>query len=167
MRGGVRLGVDVGEVRIGVARCDPAGTLAVPVETVRRGPGDLDRLVELATESDAVEVVAGLPVSLSGDEGPAARSVREFATELAHALAPVPLRLVDERLSTVGAQQRFREQGLSTRSTRARIDQAAAAIILQGALDAERTTGSPPGFVVGDKAKARRKRLRRGRTVSE
>ncbi|MFD2081030.1 putative holliday junction resolvase [Actinopolymorpha cephalotaxi] len=148
MRGGVRLGVDVGDVRIGVARCDPSGFLAVPVETVRRGAGDFDRLAALAEESEAVEVVVGLPVSLSGREGPAAAKAREFAGELAERLAPVPVRLFDERLSTVGAQQGFRAQGRSTKSTRDRIDQAAAAVILQNALDTERSTGKPPGSTV-------------------
>ncbi|HZC27661.1 MAG TPA: Holliday junction resolvase RuvX [Actinopolymorphaceae bacterium] len=148
MRSGVRLGVDVGDVRIGVARSDPAGTLAVPQETVRRGPGDLDRLAALVAEAEAIEVIVGLPVSLSGREGPAARKAREFARLLAARLGPVPLRLVDERLSTVSAQQAFHAQGLSTRKTRERIDQAAAAIILQNALDVERSTGSPPGSAV-------------------
>ncbi|WP_020573707.1 Holliday junction resolvase RuvX [Actinopolymorpha alba] len=151
MRGGVRLGVDLGEVRIGVARSDPSGLLAVPVETVPRGEGDLDRLAALVAEVEAVEVVVGLPVSLSGGEGPAAQKVRDFARELAVHVAPVPIRLVDERLSTVSAQQGFREQGLSIRRTRSRIDQAAAAIILQSALDAERSTGKPPGIIVGQR----------------
>lgn len=148
MRGGVRLGVDVGDVRIGVARCDPSGYLAVPVETVRRGPGDFDRLAALTAESEAMEVVVGLPVSLSGREGPAAAKARDFAGQLAERVAPVPVRLFDERLSTVGAQQGFRAQGRSTRSTRDRIDQAAAALILQNALDTERSTGKPPGSTV-------------------
>jgi putative Holliday junction resolvase len=148
MRGGVRLGVDLGEVRIGVARSDPAGQLAVPLETVRRGRGDLDRIAALAAEVEAVEVVFGLPVSLSGGEGPAARKAREFARKLARRVRPATLRLVDERLSTVSAQRGFRDQGLSTRRTRGHIDQAAAAIILQSALDTERSTGSPPGVLV-------------------
>ncbi len=72
MRRGVRLGVDAGSVRIGVARSDPAGILASPLETVRNGKGDIDRIVELAAENEAVEVIVGLPTSLSGREGPAA-----------------------------------------------------------------------------------------------
>lgn len=163
MRGGVRLGVDVGEVRIGVARSDPSGTLAVPLETVRRGPGDLDRIAALAVEAEAVEVVVGLPVSLSGKEGPAADKARAFARDLARRLDPLPVRLVDERLSTVSAHQAFRAQGLSTRSTRGRVDQAAAAIILQNALDAERSTGAPPGAVVSARATSERKRTENGK----
>ena len=90
MRHGVRLGVDVGSVRIGVARSDPRGVLATPVETVRRGKGDLDRIAAIAAEHEAIEVVVGLPTSLSGREGRAAELAREFATRLAVRLAPTP-----------------------------------------------------------------------------
>nr|WP_267595408.1 Holliday junction resolvase RuvX [Carbonactinospora thermoautotrophica] len=148
VRPGVRLGVDVGTVRIGVASCDPHGLLATPVETVRRGRGDLNRIARLVTELGAIEVVVGLPRSLSGREGPAAQAAREFAARLARRIAPVPVRLVDERLSTVTAQRGMHEVGVSSRKGRAVIDQAAAVVILQSALDAERTAGSPPGQIV-------------------
>ena len=91
-RPGVRLGVDVGDVRIGVARSDPSGLIATPVETVRRGAGDLARLRALVEEEGAVEVVIGLPRSLSGGEGPAAAKVRVFAAQVAEAVAPAPVR---------------------------------------------------------------------------
>jgi putative Holliday junction resolvase len=142
---GVRLGVDVGEVRIGVAQSDPAGVLAVPVETVRRGPGDLGRLAALVRAAAAVEVVVGLPRSLSGREGPAAHRVREFATRLAAAIAPVPVRMVDERLTTVTAERVLRERGRRGTRRRAVVDQAAAVVILQNALDTERSSGTAPG----------------------
>jgi putative Holliday junction resolvase len=152
VRRGVRLGVDVGTVRIGVARCDPDGVLATPVETVARGRGDLARLAEIMRDESAIEVVVGLPRSLSGTEGPAARHVREFAAELATGLAPVPVRLVDERLSTVSAGRGFRDVGVSQRASRTVVDQAAAVIILQTALDTERASGRPPGdLVAGDR----------------
>jgi putative Holliday junction resolvase len=147
VRPGVRLGVDVGEVRIGVARSDASGLIATPVETVRRGGGDLARLAALATEEEAVEVVLGLPRSLSGAEGPAAAKARRFAHELAGHLA-VPVRLVDERLSTVTAEAVLREQGRKGARRRAVVDQAAAVVILQNALDTERATGVAPGEVV-------------------
>lgn len=153
MRPGARLGVDVGTVRIGVARCDAAGLLATPVETVPRGRGDLARIRSLAAEYDAVEVLVGLPRSLSGGEGPAARAARSFATALAGAVAPLPVRLVDERLSTVSAERDLRAAGVSGRRGRSRrsavVDQAAAVVILQTALDTERTSGRPPGELVG------------------
>ncbi len=145
MRDGVRLGVDVGTVRIGVAASDSAGILASPVETVRRGKGDIDRIRAIAAERAAAEIVVGLPRSLSGQEGPAASAVREFARILARKLAPIPVRLVDERLTTATALRDMRASGVSEKRGRAVVDQAAAAIILQTALDAERTGGEPPG----------------------
>lgn len=148
MRHGVRLGVDPGDARIGVARSDPSGLLATPVETVPRGDGDLARLRTLAEEEQAVEVVVGLPRSLSGGEGPAARRVREFAAALAREVAPLPVRLCDERLSTISAESMLREQGRKGKARRAVVDQAAAVVILQHALDTERTRGTAPGELV-------------------
>lgn len=149
VRPGRRLGVDVGAVRIGVATSDPRGLLATPVETVRRGTGDIERLVELAVEHGVVEVVVGLPLSLSGGSGPAAAGVREFVAGLVAGLdasgTDVPVRLVDERLTTVSAERVLREQGATGKRGRAVVDQAAAVVILQHALDAERATGRPPG----------------------
>lgn len=147
-RTGVRIGVDVGSVRIGVAACDPAGVLATPVETVRRGRGDLDRIAEIAGERSAVEVVVGLPRSLSGAEGPAAEQARSFANALARRVAPRPVRLVDERLTTVSATKAMRESGVSVKAGRGSVDQAAAVVILQDALDRERTSGSAPGEMI-------------------
>ncbi|HET7326915.1 MAG TPA: Holliday junction resolvase RuvX [Nocardioidaceae bacterium] len=148
MRAGVRLGVDVGDARIGVAASDPSGLIAVPVETVRSGAGDLSRLAALAGEHSAVEVVVGLPRSLSGREGPAATKVREVAGRIARRVAPVPVRLVDERMTTVTAEQVLRDRGKKGAKRRAVVDQAAAVVILQHALDSERATGSAPGEIV-------------------
>lgn len=148
MREGVRLGVDVGDVRIGVARSDDAGIMAVPLETVRKSPQAVDRLAALADENRAVEVVVGWPRSLAGHEGPAAKKARTFARQLARRVHPVPVRLVDERMSTVEALAGYREAGMSTRRTRSRVDKAAAAIILQSALDRERNTGVAAGELV-------------------
>lgn len=148
MRHGVRLGLDPGDARVGVARSDPSGFLATPLETVRRGGGDLRRLAVLVRETGAVEVVVGLPRSLSGGEGPAAAKVRRFATGLARRIAPVPVRLCDERLTTVSAESVLREQGRKGRSRRAVVDQVAAVVILQHALDTERNLGTPPGEIL-------------------
>lgn len=144
----MRLGIDPGSARIGVARCDPDGLLATPLDTVPRGPGDLDRLVRLALEHDALEVIVGLPTSLSGREGAAAASARVFAEALAGRLLPIPVRLVDERFTTVLAHEALRQGGKGTRARRQVVDQAAAALLLQGALDAERAGGRPPGEIV-------------------
>ena len=148
MRHGVRLGVDPGDARIGIARSDPTGFLATPVETVRRGKGDLRRIARLAAEHEAVEVVVGLPRSLSGREGPAAVKTRAWADTLAAVVAPVPVRLVDERLTTLSAEAMLRDRGVTGRQRRAVVDQAAAVVILQQALDTERATGTPPGEVI-------------------
>lgn len=148
MRNGVRLAVDVGEVRIGVAACDPSGLIAVPVETVRRGQGDLARLAALAEDYAAIEIVVGLPRSLSGREGPAATKARDLAGRIARAVAPLPVRLFDERMTTVTAEQVLRDRGRKGPSRRAVVDQAAAVVILQHALDSERATGSAPGEIV-------------------
>ena len=157
MRPGTRLGVDVGEVRVGVAASDRSGLLATPVETLPRGDDDLRRLVDLVAEHEAVEVVVGLPRSLSGQEGPAAAKARAYAEELVAALAVAgsgaTVRLCDERMSTVTATHQLREQGgrgkKHGKKRRAVVDQAAAVVILQNALDTERATGAPPGEQVG------------------
>lgn len=149
MRRGVRIALDIGDARIGVASSDPHGILATPVETVHRGPGDLDRIAALAAELEAFEIVVGLPRSLSGGEGPAAVKIRETA-ELVRAKvqagnADTAVRLVDERFTTVTAERMLRERGKKGSKRRAVVDQAAAVVILQHALDLERETGNPPG----------------------
>jgi putative Holliday junction resolvase len=144
------MGIDVGSVRIGVAVSDPDCILATPVETVRRDRTDrhLRRLVQLVTELEAVEVVVGLPRSLSGEEGPAAVKARTFAEHLAARIAPVPVRLQDERLTTVSAETMLRDRGKKGAERRAVVDQAAAVLILQHALDTERATGRAGGEIV-------------------
>jgi putative Holliday junction resolvase len=149
MRSGVRVAIDVGDARIGVAVSDPDGVLAVPLETVRRGSGDLERLAEIVQAHRAVEVVVGLPTSMSGREGPAAAKVRQSAQEIGDRVAPVPVRLVDERMTTVTAERVLRDRGKKGAKRRAVVDQAAAVVILQYALDSERATGSAPGEALG------------------
>ena len=148
MRPGVRLAVDVGSARIGVARSDPGGLLASPLTTVTRGRGDLDSLAGLAVGHDAVEIIVGLPTGLSGREGPSAADARTFAAALAGRLAPRPVRLVDERFTTVLAHKALRQGGRDGRERRAVVDKTAAALLLQGALDTERSTGRPAGQLV-------------------
>ncbi|MFJ9389469.1 Holliday junction resolvase RuvX [Nocardioides sp. NPDC101246] len=152
MRHGVRLGLDPGDARIGVARSDPTGFLATPLETVKKGRGDLARLqeivAEIAEESMMLEVVVGLPRSLKGGENPATAKVRDFAASLARRVAPVPVRLVDERLTTVSAEAMLRDRGRKGQDRRAVVDMAAAVVILQHALDSERASGTAPGEIV-------------------
>ncbi|MGN0064401.1 MAG: Holliday junction resolvase RuvX [Nocardioides sp.] len=148
MRFGKRLGIDPGDARIGVAVSDPTGFLATPVETVRRGKGDLRRIQRIAEEQEVVEIVVGLPRSLSGAEGPAAVKTREFAQQLARRVAPVPVRLCDERLTTVSAEAMLRDRGKKGAKRREVVDQAAAVLILQNALDTERSSDRAPGEIV-------------------
>ena len=158
MRRGVRLGVDVGTVRVGIARSDADGILATPVRTLARSgalgypdenDADIAEVADLVQELDVIEVVIGLPRTLAGREGAAALQVRQYAGVLTRCIAPVPVRLVDERLSTVDAHRALRESGVAGRRTRAIVDQMAAVIILQSALDEERSSGRPPGGPVG------------------
>lgn len=151
---GSRLAVDVGSVRVGVAASDPDGLVATPVETLARDnrrpapsalPADLARLVDEVAERSAAVVYVGLPRHLSGQEGAASAAARAYAVTLAQAIAPVPVRLVDERMSTVSAHQALRAAGRSSRHHRQVVDQAAAVVILQTALDAESATGHRPG----------------------
>lgn len=147
----MRIGVDVGSVRVGVAASDAGGLLATPVETLPRddsGSADLVTLGALVEEREALEVIVGLPRSLSGGEGAAAQAARAYASRLAAVVAPVPVRLVDERLSTVTAHAALRSSGVRERKGRKVVDQAAAVVILQLALDTERSSGRPPGELV-------------------
>ncbi|MEN3305172.1 MAG: putative pre6S rRNA nuclease [Micromonosporaceae bacterium] len=135
---GARLGIDVGKVRIGVAVSDPDGILATPLVTLARGQGDLSRLAGLVREHGAIEVIVGLPVNLAGREGPAALDTRKYVESLAQVIAPVPIHLSDERMSTVVASRRLSERGVRGRRQRAVVDQAAAVEILQVWLDSRR-----------------------------
>jgi putative Holliday junction resolvase len=146
-RRGIRLGIDVGRARVGVARSDPDGVLAVPVETVPRKGESVRRIAAIATEYDAFEVLVGLPLNLRGEDTPSTTDARGFAEALAVAL-PMPVRLVDERLSTVSAHSVLREAGRSQRDSRSIVDQVAAVVLLQQALDVERKSGEPAGPAV-------------------
>jgi putative Holliday junction resolvase len=150
MRTGVRLGLDVGTVRIGVARSDVAGILATPLATLQRGEGAfLSSLVDLCEELSVVEVIVGLPLALSGSMTASTRDALDVATTL-QANISVPVRLIDERLTTVSAHSALRLTGKKQRTTRSVIDQVAAVMILQQALDSEKSTGLFPGKLIAD-----------------
>ena len=140
---GRRLGVDVGTVRVGVALSDATGFLASPLETLRRAKdeSDLDRLAALVVEHEVVEVVVGDPRHLSGASGASAADAGAYAGSLATRIGDVPVRLVDERLSTVTAASHLRARGIDARRQRSVIDQEAAVVILQSHLDRSRTAG--------------------------
>jgi putative Holliday junction resolvase len=134
------MGVDVGTVRVGLALSDPTGTLASPLETLKRAKdgSDLDRLVSLVVEHEVTEVVVGEPVHLSGASGTSAADAGAYAQALADRIPDVPVQLIDERLSTVTAASHLREGGIDSRKQRSVIDQAAAVVILQQFLDGRR-----------------------------
>jgi putative Holliday junction resolvase len=137
----------VGKARVGVARCDPDGMLATPVETVPRSDASIGRIVELAREYEVVELMVGLPLNMRGEDTASTTDAREFAAALATA-STVPVRLIDERLSTVSAHAVLRDSGRSQRSSRSIVDQVAAVVLLQHALDVEKSTGRPAGSPV-------------------
>ncbi|QDW63460.1 Holliday junction resolvase RuvX [Oerskovia sp. KBS0722] len=160
---GARLGVDVGSVRVGLAASDPDGLIATPVETLPRDtkttpsapddavatfPSDVARIATEVEERGARVVYIGLPRHLSGAEGAATASARAYAGLVARAVAPVPVHLVDERMTTVSAHQALRASGRAGRKQRSVVDQAAAVIILQTALDRERSAGARAGEYV-------------------
>ncbi len=151
---------------MGLAASDADGVLATPVVTLPRDhdhESDLRAIAREALERRAVEVVVGLPRGLDGREGVAAARARDYAAALNRHLSGVPVRLVDERLTTVDAHRALHASGVAGRRHRDSVDQQAAVLILQSALDRERSTGEPAGTVVG----GRRPRARRARVGGE
>ena len=150
---GRRLGVDVGTVRIGVAVSDPGAVLATPVETVRRdrrSGAHLRRLAALVDEYRVVEVIVGLPRTLADRAGSSAQDAIDMADQLSGRIAPVPVRMADERFTTLTAQRSLREAGVRARGQRSVIDQAAAVGILQNWLDQRRAAVAAHGEVTDD-----------------
>lgn len=153
---GRRLCIDVGSVRVGVAVSDPDGLIATPVDTVARvmgaegttAPPDVVRIANEVEERGVKVVYVGLPRHLSGAEGAASEAARAYAGTIARAVDPVPVRLVDERMSTVSAHQALHASGRAGRKHRAVVDQAAAVVILQSALDGERHADTRVGELV-------------------
>lgn len=146
-RRGVRIGIDVGRARVGVARCDPDGMLAVPVETVQRNEQAIDRIATIAEDYDVLEFVVGLPVNLMGADTASTTDSREFAVAL-QTRTGTPVRLVDERLSTVTAHAALRSSGRTQKNSRSIVDQIAAVVLLQQAIDTEKSTGNPTGATI-------------------
>lgn len=140
-RSGRVMGVDVGTVRVGVALSDATGTLASPLETLKRAKdgSDLERLAALVVEHEVTEIVVGEPRHLSGASGASARDADAYSQALADRVADVPVHLIDERLSTVTAASHLRDSGIDSRKQRPIIDQAAAVVILQAFLDSRRS----------------------------
>lgn len=144
----MRLGIDFGSVRIGISSSDSAGFLASPLGTVKRDivcSSDIKKIVKYVQDLEVMEIIVGLPRSLSGKENVSAHKVREYLQILCSFVSNVPVRLFDERLTTVSAQKHLKNSGVSSRKHRKIVDQIAAVIILQDALDFERNTGKAAG----------------------
>jgi putative Holliday junction resolvase len=138
---GIWFAVDVGTVRVGVARSDPRGVLALPVSTLARNPrtnSDIAELAALIAEYEAVGVVVGLPRTLAGREGASAVMAREYGALLTERVAPARVEYLDERLTTVSAQRKLHQSGVRGRAGRALIDQVAAVELLQQWLELRR-----------------------------
>lgn len=145
-RRGIRLGVDVGTKRVGVARSDPEGLLATPVGTLDRAEA-ISAISRWVEEYEALEVIVGHPLGLSGRPTASTQDAVDFARQLATVVS-VPVVLLDERLSTVSAGRVLQQSGRSSKKQRPVIDQAAAVIILQHSLDSEASSGIAPGSPV-------------------
>jgi len=144
MVNGVRLALDVGSVRIGVAKCDAEGLLATPLVTIASGPNAVTEVYELVQEFDVKCVYVGKPISLAGKDTASTMAALDFANLLAKQLEndSATVRLIDERLSTVSAQRGMHEAGRNVKQSRDAIDQAAAVVILEHALAIERNSGN-------------------------
>lgn len=150
------LGIDVGSRRIGTALSDQLGLLAAPWRAVLVGRGrEMAELAAMVAEREIEIIVIGLPVSLDGSEGPQAATVRAFAERLAAYLAqeqpdktapPIPIEFTDERFTTAEAERLLLQRNLSREQRKARIDAAAAAIMLQDWLDARRPRPTRPSW---------------------
>jgi len=152
---GVRLGIDVGRARVGLAATDPAGILASPIATLARDIKDLrdiHQIVDEVIERNAVRIYVGDPINLKGNKTASTEDAHRFARLLSQKLAEAELttqvRLIDERLSTVSASQKLHQAGVSTRNQRSMIDQLAAVAILEHAMMLERNTGVDTGTLV-------------------
>ncbi|AIY00566.1 hypothetical protein ART_0967 [Arthrobacter sp. PAMC 25486] len=152
---GVKLGVDVGMVRVGLASCDPNGILATPVKTLSRDTkrnSDIKVVVKEAAAREAVQIFVGLPRTMKGEEKASAQMARSYATTLVALLQEagldVPVRLIDERLTTVSAHQALHKAGLDSREHRKVVDQVAAVEILQHAIDMQKARNANAGQLV-------------------
>ena len=152
MRPGRRLAIDVGKVRIGVAASDPHAILASGLETVTRDANlepSLRRVAELVNEVEPIEIYVGLPVSMSGKYSASTQDAIQFAKELG-SLVSAEVRFIDERMTTITASNALKMSGRDSKSGRQIIDQIAATVILEQALEQEKSTGKQPGKAIGE-----------------
>jgi putative Holliday junction resolvase len=152
VRSGRRLAIDVGKVRIGIAASDFHAILASGLETVPRGADlepNLKRIVELVNEVEPIEIYVGLPVSMSGNHSASTEDAIDFARQLSP-LVSSEVRFIDERMTTVTAANALKLSGRDSKSGRQIIDQIAATVILEQAMEQEKSTGKQPGKAMGE-----------------
>lgn len=149
MERGIRLGVDPGRARIGLATSDADGLLAMPLETVAVDTHEIDRIMSIIDEHQVSTVFVGLPLSLSGRWTDSTRHAYAVARALAEG-GTAAVRMIDERLTTTTAQTALRTSGRSQRAGRSVIDQIAAVTLLQQALDTERQSDRPAGWALSE-----------------
>jgi putative Holliday junction resolvase len=146
---GIRLGIDPGRARIGLAMSDRDGLLAMPLETVAVDSNEIDRVLAVIAEHDVSTVIVGLPLSLSGRWTASTRHAYELAQAISERV-DISVRMIDERLTTTTAQAALRSSGRSQRAGRSVIDQIAAVTLLQQALDTERQSNRPAGWAFNE-----------------
>jgi putative Holliday junction resolvase len=149
---GRKLAIDIGRARLGIAISDSSGILSSPLDPINRLAEDsetVNEILKIVIDNDIQELYIGDPVSLSGEQTPSTVDARNFAS-LLQAATLVPVRLVDERLTTVSAARNLRDSGKNAKSSKFLIDSASAVVILDSVLDAKRLSGEAPGWAVGD-----------------
>lgn len=152
MRSGRRLAIDVGKVRIGVAASDFHSILASGYETVSRETdlqSSISRIAEIILEVEPIEIYIGLPISLGGVQTQSTKDAIDFAKALELTTA-IPIRFIDERMTTITASNALILSGTSSKSGRKIIDQIAATVILEQALEIEKHSGAVPGLALGE-----------------
>ena len=138
MQRGRRIAFDYGDVRIGVAVSDPDSILSSPLTTLKATDKNLlKQITEILTEIDPVTIYVGRPSLLSGNDGSATGKASEFVEQL-HTLTPVPVEMIDERMSTISAARNLRDAGRNAKDSKDAIDMASAVAILEFALEIEK-----------------------------
>ena len=144
---GVRLAIDVGSVRVGVARCDSDQIMALPLATLANDELTIEKIISFASDYSAQLIYVGKPVSLKESETASTFLATDFAMELS-SLTEIPVHLLDERLTTVSAKNVIKETGKTEKKSRDYVDQVAAVILLEQAIAIEKSTGRLAGSLV-------------------
>ncbi|MGA0078115.1 MAG: Holliday junction resolvase RuvX [Candidatus Nanopelagicales bacterium] len=147
---GVRIAVDFGTVRVGVAKSDPAGKIALPLTTITGDELAVEKLVQLTTNEAAQVVYVGLPLNLKGQVTQSAKKALSFAEELSRKIAPIPVLMIDERFTSTTATKQLQDAGLTSRQSRGLVDQVSALGLLEQALQIEDRTGTLAGSPPAD-----------------